>query len=509
MPIAQETIEKINRLLADPVYAAQPDDDPKNLWVTHQEALKGNISRFDAMGLQLLSLIDDGTIATPLPEKTRLFMQQFLENSVGNVKLNSFLRQSAIKSMDFRNYGIPPRTISLICNFSFKTRNFGQGENVLKLIKLYDSYISGSPVTSDKDKLSLKELSIALDLTDIYMFESRNSVFMDLINGSIKLKNIYNSSIKAKEILTHMQKENNPDVKKLGSGVLVLKDTRKVTDLESRNVNFRGYMRMNLITRYQHAAMLDFSESKERLSHLTTSGFDRGQLNFSDQLTYDMYKIDPIALIPKEHHQLLEQLYETNWKLAVASKFKVIENELYINGYDNFRGQIAGVNELENASAMASFIPFGHKKLKPNDFEELHQDVMTRGKYNKKSGMLCSSFCAISIATSLVELDKQIKKDIISSKLEQDAKKINTLNIVTIPFGKHEDLYKIHPERLLVILKSYNCVEAIQLQTVGRYIKKADARPAIAAKKRIADAPPKEKAVDRLAQRKPTIQSRL
>ena len=256
-----------------------------------------------------------------------------------------------------------------------------------------------------------------------------------------------------------LEQASNQNVQQLGPGILVLSNTRKAMDL-GKVIPFNGIVRMYLITRYKHAAMLDLSQNQAMLSDVTSMGFGPDQFGIIKQLSSDMYQIDPVALIPKEHHQLLQQVYGENWQSEVAGKFKIIENESYINGATRFSGLVAGVRELENASGIASWIPFGHKKLTPNDFEELHQDIMTRGKYTQRSGILCSSFCAISIATTLVELDKQIQEDIRSSQVKTGQK--HALNIVTIPFGKHEDLYKMHPERLLEVLKSYNCVTPAQ-----------------------------------------------
>ena len=85
------------------------------------------------------------------------------------------------------------------------------------------------------------------------------------------------------------------------------------------------------------------------------------------------------------------------------------------------------------------------------------------GEYAKQENpkMLCSEFCATTIAVSLVELDKQIKEDISKKKVSKITGVDLEKPIVKIPFGKHENLHKMHPDRLLKVLKSHNCVEAV------------------------------------------------
>jgi hypothetical protein len=58
-------------------------------------------------------------------------------------------------------------------------------------------------------------------------------------------------------------------------------------------------------------------------------------------------------------------------------------------------------------------VPFGHKQVKANDFEEIHRKVMSNHYASEKNPtMLCSEFSAVTTIAALVELDKQIKKDI-------------------------------------------------------------------------------------------------
>lgn len=47
-------------------------------------------------------------------------------------------------------------------------------------------------------------------------------------------------------------------------------------------------------------------------------------------------------------------------------------------------------------------------------------------------------------------------------------------NLVKIPFGDHEDLHKMHPDRLLEELRKANCVQAVTTST-SKYVQEVDA----------------------------------
>ncbi len=479
---SNETKEKITWLLQNPEDAKQPDDDMRNPWAEYRSILQGEISRFDAIGLQLTSfLLQTGIIdVPPLPEIKNL-VQQFLENAMGNNKLNSFLYQDNMQYLDVSKYYVTNYAIDTIAYFSFKTRNFDKGERVLqKLDKIQESLLSGNPIPK-KYKISLKEFAVISDLADVssIMEELNKEGF---ISGNEKLENLYAISIKAKQILGYLEQENNKELKKLGSGVLILDNTNKAYDAHGMALGLSDRIN-NLFTAHGHASMLHFTKNNElKLSELTPRFSVEEGFHLIQQLYADMYKIDVISLIPEEHHRLLHQVYGEDWQAKIVAKFKTIENEIYTNGHTKFSGLQAGISTVEQVAGLASIIPFGHKQLTPNDFEELHNNVMAE-KYTQETSMMCSQFCAIAIATCLVELNKQIKEDIKKSSLADNIK-VNELNIVKIPFGKHDNLNTMHPDRLLEVLKSYNCIKPVQAKST-EYIKEASVEITKTAKKYI------------------------
>ncbi len=468
-----EVQKEISQLLNNSDYSKQPDEDQLNPWKDHRQSLKGEISKLDAMGLQISSLMYEGAFSkdNPPSKETKELMQKFFENAVGNTNLNSFLNQDGVKAdISYAGYLTKSTAINQIAYFSFKTRNLDKMEHVLeKLDKVHQAAISGKPLDV-KDKITLKEFAVASDLAKtLPLLEEMNK--SGFIEGNEKLEKMYKNASKAKEIISHLEKENTKELQNVGPGVIVLDNTFKKSNILNKVMSFVDKV-ITLFSSHGHASMLHFNQAdKAQRSHINPN-LQHDDFDINKQLYSNMYKVDPVALIPKENHILLKQVYGENWKQEVANKFKMIENEIHTKAHDKFGNLSASSEKEQHLAGLANVIPFGHKQLKSNDFKELHNKVMSGGYAKEKdSNMLCSEFCATTIVASIVELDKQIKEDLGKSKLGKQIGVDLTKDIVQVPFGKHENLHKMHPDRLLKVLKDHNCVEPVITKASSQYIK--------------------------------------
>lgn len=136
-------------------------------------------------------------------------------------------------------------------------------------------------------------------------------------------------------------------------------------------------------------------------------------------------------------------------------------------------GIIKGSKTLENLHANAkkakditdALEQTTNKELQT--WQKLHSDMMAGGQKGDQS-MLCSEFSAVMIAVSVVELNAQIKKDMATKGIPTPKD-----DIVNIPFGKHEDLHKMHPDRLLEELRKAKCIQAATTSTT-KYVQEVD-----------------------------------
>ena len=159
----------------------------------------------------------------------------------------------------------------------------------------------------------------------------------------------------------------------------------------------------------------------------------------------------------------MKELYGEGYKDLLNAHFQGMENQINSKLYDkaiNF--EVASETDM-NISGLSDFIPFGHKQISANDFEKITDMLLNS---DSKKSMLCSEFSAHIIIASIVELNRKIAKDMEDKGMKPHQE------VIKIPFGKHENLHRVHPDRLLNILKDAGCAEKLKIESVKKVIGK-------------------------------------
>lgn len=109
----------------------------------------------------------------------------------------------------------------------------------------------------------------------------------------------------------------------------------------------------------------------------------------------------------------------------------------------------------------------GHTKLgHKNDFRALSNEMFNPTEENKK--MICSEFGAVTIAASIDQLNRIVALDLQAAGLIDKEQEI-----FKNPIPKNERIDKIHPGRLVHLLKKAGAVE-VRNETVDQYVKRND-----------------------------------
>ncbi|MCP5369071.1 MAG: hypothetical protein H6909_00005, partial [Rickettsiaceae bacterium] len=109
----------------------------------------------------------------------------------------------------------------------------------------------------------------------------------------------------------------------------------------------------------------------------------------------------------------------------------------------------------------------GHTKLgHKNDFRKISNEMFNPTEENKK--MICSEFGAVTIASTIDQLNRIVALDLQAAGLITSEQEI-----FKNPIPKNERLDKIHPGRLVHLLKKAGAVE-VRNETVDQYVKKHD-----------------------------------
>lgn len=362
----------------------------------------GDISQKNAQGLRLFGRMLQSGGAT-LSETEKTDVRGFFEGAIGNTGLNKFLGQSALK----RDPKTPTdltkgemEAVKKVSYFSFKTRNLKRVEKALeKLDNIHKSVTEGKEVLPE-DRLTLREFAMVSDLVKISPL--MNKLEKDgITKGSETLTRLHASATKAKTLTDTLEQTTNKELQDMGAGVLVLDHSFKKTTALDRVWGFFDKIRA-LFCKHGHASMLHIDPKTQdaQRSHIDPE-YGKERFDIVKQVYADMYKIDPIALIPKDMHQVLEQTYGKSWKEQVTQKFKAVDTDLHTKNFSNLA---ANSPTPQYFAGLADIIPFGHKKFAANDWKKLHNDMM-EGKQKADESMLCSEFSAVMIAVSIVELN--------------------------------------------------------------------------------------------------------
>jgi hypothetical protein len=124
------------------------------------------------------------------------------------------------------------------------------------------------------------------------------------------------------------------------------------------------------------------------------------------------------------------------------------------------------VNDIDKWFSPKAIIQ-GHTKLgHKNDFRKLSNEMFNPTEENKE--MICSEFGAVTIAASIDQLNRIVALDLQAAGLIDKEQEI-----FKNPIPKNERIDKIHPGRLVHLLKKAGAVE-VHNETLDQYVKRND-----------------------------------
>lgn len=392
----------------------------------------------------------------PLNEEESSDATKFLESVIGNIELNAFLRQHEAEKL-----GISKELKVMLEYISYKTRNIDieKAEEIIEKMTRAQDSTRRRELIKGEDRVTLKEFAIISDLAKVAYYT---------LNGSEKLKKLDATAKNAKKIVDILNEDVNKNLAQVGPGTIIFDDSARRKALDRKTLTFSDKVFI-FFSKSDHTSVLHTDKIGTAVrSEITLAKHNpaHNKIGIAHHLIADTYQIDVSTLIPKTAHKTMIDTYGKDWKKEISTKYKVIEDNIHgAEALKRFGNLYPEGQDAQIKAGKANLIPFGHKQVKANDFEEIHHKVMSNHyAHQKDPKMLCSEFSGVTVIAALVELEKQIKQD-IGKKAPK--------TIVKIPIGKYEDLHKMHPGRLLDILKEKGCVTKAKV-TTDEYFKEAD-----------------------------------
>ena len=409
-----------------------------------------SISHKHLIALRLISYYETETDKKPSAKEMEL-MQDFLKSAQGDMKLNAALRKMAdIGDEKLNERGLSRSSINHVAYYIYKTRRISVFNSALeRLFRNYQNDQQGIS-TTEQDKISLAEYGSVCDvasLDSIMQFWERKGFLSD-DNDLLKLRANAEKASSVTEALEN--KFGNTLQQNTVPGKIVLNKMHKENIFLGLCNSFLMKFAEKFITKHRHTSKLFTSDQAGlQLSHVDGEALE-SRFSMSEYLYSDVYRIKIESLIPKEQQDKLRMALGEDWLKKVYGMYGKIERDIHDGTISRFSHLTTPLHKNRDKRLMFSWLPFGlgNKKFSKNDFEQIHTQV--RGEFYQKGTheMLCSEFVAHTTIAALVELNAQLK-DVVGVEAQ----------MVRMPFGEHEDLRAMHPDRLVSVLKQAGCIE--------------------------------------------------
>ncbi len=439
---------------------------------------KYGLTKKELLSLQLMRALSadvdkQGSLADLINtnEKYKEYLNNFLIDSMGDMKLNKKLRaitkDGNLKDTIFEEeqYNIL-KSATFLMKFTFKTRrakNYNKiADKLLLNLKKAGYQKQNLPIGAvlkkypKKNKITLKEYGILSDIDGLSL-----PIPEKLYKDNIELKKIFGKAKQIKPVLSYM-KANFQSKKFTGHGLIAMINDKKRNVVQGKTMSFFDKVRYCVSSKF-HASLLYRKTPKGKLTetHLCDDGFEQNDYDFKTYMYSDLYRIDLTKLIGKKDRPKLIKAYGPNWEKKISEMYLAIQREIHDGALDN---------EKFNRVVLADVVKrgvnsiFSSTKLRKTNFEQIRENMLGNF-YNTESGesgeveMICSEFAARCIIAGLAELDRKLKTD-----LHDNHKKIDinqNKELIKMPIGRHEDIQHITPERLINILKRKKCLSKI------------------------------------------------
>lgn len=411
-----------------------------------------SIINSNARGLLLVQSCQD--TQNHLSQKDGENLSKFLLNIQGEASFNKSIKNSLVIFID--DILISKEVLELLARYIYKTRR----------ASLLDSSIENFRSLQNDGSPGLK----SSDLGIIYERYEAENILKDLFLTN-KLPNdseLLRNADEAKRIITNIFSENEKVFKNLNRVILFFEHGKHRYD-------FLGHQRpcqkiVNSLVTFRHTSILSSSDEQLMLAHLPKF-YSYDPLTVAKISYSEIYEFDISKLIDQSDQRAVEGLYGKKWRNTINKEFKDIVDSFLCDEkrFSNFRSHSV-LKEL--FGFLASWIPFFNLRITENDFGKIHQRMTSTFHTNNmasKDKLLCSEFTAMAIIAAIKELNSKIQSTRSESYSESDVL-LSQSEIIKMPFGRHENLSRMLPDRLLEILQKSKCITKIEPKFVEAFI---------------------------------------
>ena len=392
-----------------------------------------------------------------------------LVKSMGDMEFNKKIRAEYPKNVG---------NVQSLSKFIYKTQDYDAVSSIHKKVQINKNLTENGLQVSENEKLSVKEFAKLIKFSDLSNAADNTDFNRKLEHISQKctnqdFKNLYTNISSSNDVVSDI-KQSILESKTYKTNDISLENMNKSQAVKGKKPDLLHYdgaaAQLLLSDGYGHAAPLyvkttpDGKTTETQKSHILAEHMT-SRLEISDVLSADILRIDPTKLANKNFTPKLEQAYGPEWQKHIQKTYETLGDKLHseVKPITNDPGRLKKILQWFSPKAIVQ----GHTKLgQENDFRKISNAMLTPTEKNKQ--MICSEFGAVTIASTVDQLNLQVSKDLQAKGLitaEQE--------IFKNPIPKNERLEKVHPGRLVELLKNAGAAE-VRNETVDQYVKRND-----------------------------------
>ncbi|MSO14234.1 hypothetical protein [Rickettsiales endosymbiont of Trichoplax sp. H2] len=378
------------------------------------------------------------------------FLSKFLEDSINNKKVNSYLGELE-KSKNKIYLNAHSDDIYELKRWSFKTKNIENFTKILNKLENNVEKINSGQSLSYEEQITPKEFGILTDLAGLNKMLIKFNEYKVIREGS-KLKELLDQSNSAKNIVKTIQNKFIEEQQyKDGDIVMYNSDIQNQFSGKNPKLFSEEWLTRKIVGKYGHAAQINISEDDTpKLSHVY-GNYENKEIGFQQAMFSDIYRFDASKLLTKEGIEKAQETFGENWQEEINKIYQNSQSEVYEKGAEERFDSLKNSEQKRFESGKADFMFHGHKTKEEQDFKELSEKFYQRdGAEVDDNIMICSEFVTRSTIASLVKSNEELSE------------KLGINNSLQIPFSKYEDLNKVHTQRLIDILMEKECITQVR-----------------------------------------------
>ncbi|MCE5316318.1 MAG: hypothetical protein LLG04_03015 [Parachlamydia sp.] len=421
---------------------------------------------------------------------------EFLSECIGNKKLNGVFKDLLKSQLP---EGISTQVLVDLRSFSYKTRGYEQFPKLNAKLQALNKSLEEGTNLPDTDKFSLMEWGRLNHFEDavayLEPFYDKQLLEVDDSKAAKFYQDAESLDLDREEIESRFQKEVSQS-NHYQSGDILTYIGSKWAQFKGGNLDREEWLTSHFISKYGHAGKLHRTTSEVKTSEIFAS-YRNVTFDVHEAALSHVWRLDIVKLIKKSSsaYWAYSDLLRRNGQdpdEVIVKLYQEIERELHEKGEANF-SEIDNVKERRWDAGLADFgLKGGHrrKKERADRFEKVHQKMIKKPP-KEPSEMICSEFATKATIASLIELDRRLTERLESSMQGLQAslnifgdelkgeprkraematrildildhnKKDKRLNFINLPINNKERLKRIHPERMVGLLKKKNCIKRI------------------------------------------------